>query len=91
MTSLPAAKMGLTDRGVLKEGYVADIVVYDESRIMDKADYLNAHQYPEGIDYVIVGGRIAADHGCVVCQNAGQVLYGPAIKRKSLLSSPSPW
>jgi hypothetical protein len=77
MTSLPAAKMGLKDRGLLREGNWADIVIYDELSIMDKADFFNPHQYPEGIDYVIVNGIVAADHGVQVAADAGMVLRGP--------------
>ena len=90
MTSLPAEKMGLGGRGLLKEGFAADIVIYDENRIMDKADYLNAHQYPEGIDYVIVNGKIAAEHGRVVCSDAGQILYGPGYGKEKPLLNPRP-
>lgn len=90
MTSLPASKMGLTDRGLLKEGYAADIVIYDEEKIMDKADYLNAHQYPEGIDYVIINGVIAAEHGKVVCGRAGQIVYGPGYGQDKPFIKPRP-
>lgn len=80
MTSFPALKMKLPDRGLLKEGYWADIVVYDEHGVKDMADYLNPHQYAAGIDYVVVNGKVAADHGRMVNQTAGMVLYGPGKK-----------
>lgn len=82
MTSLPAAKMKLSDRGLLEEGYWADIVIYDEIKIKDMADFFNPHQYPEGIDYVIVNGQVAADHGQRVSTTCGQVLYGPGYSQQ---------
>lgn len=56
MTSLPAAKVGLKDRGLLHEGCWGDIVVFDYQKILDKATFLDPHQYPEGILYVLVNG-----------------------------------
>jgi N-acyl-D-aspartate/D-glutamate deacylase len=78
MTSLPAAKMKLSDRGLLREGYWADIVIYDDAEIMDTADFLNPHQYPAGIEYVLVNGRIAVHRGQRLDTTGGTVLYGPA-------------
>ena len=57
---------------------------------MDKADYLNAHQYPEGIDYVIINGVIAAEHGKVVCGRAGQIVYGPGYGQDKPFIKPRP-
>ncbi len=77
VTSMPAAKMGLQDRGSLKEGNFADIVVFDPQSIRDKATFIDPHQYPVGIDYVIVNGRIVIDHGTHTGELPGKVLYGP--------------
>lgn len=74
MTSLPAGKLGLQDRGIIKEGFWADIVVFDPDRIKDKATYAEPHQYPEGIDYVIVNGQVAVDHGTLTGARSGKVL-----------------
>jgi N-acyl-D-amino-acid deacylase len=63
ITSMPAAKMGLQDRGSIKEGNFADLVVFDPQTIADKATYTKPEQYPLGIDYVIVNGKIVIDHG----------------------------
>jgi N-acyl-D-amino-acid deacylase len=57
MTSLPARKMGLWNRGLVRVGNWADLVVFDEDTVGDKATYTNPHQYPEGIKYVIVNGK----------------------------------
>jgi len=63
MTSLPAQKLGLRDRGLLREGMWADIVVFDPERIADKATYLQPYQYPEGIEYVLVNGVVVVKKG----------------------------
>ena len=63
MTSLPAARLGLADRGVLKEGAAADIVIFDPDAIADTATFDDPMRYPDGIDYVVVNGVIAIDHG----------------------------
>ncbi len=57
MTSMPAEKVGLKDRGKILEGFYADIVIFDYERIQDRATYVEPHQYPEGIPYVIVNGE----------------------------------
>ena len=74
MTSLPAGKFGLEDRGIIKEGFWADIVIFDAATIKDKATYENPHQYPEGIDYVIVNGQIVVEDGKQTDVRPGKVL-----------------
>lgn len=59
MTSLPAQKLGLRDRGIIREGMCADITIFNPETITDRATYQNPHQYPDGIEYVIVNGEIA--------------------------------
>jgi N-acyl-D-amino-acid deacylase len=63
MTSLPASKLGLKDRGVLKPGNAADIVIFDPGRISDKATFDNPHQFACGIEYVIVNGKVVIGEG----------------------------
>ena len=63
MTSLPAATFQLRDRGQLRPGNWADIVVFDPEKVIDEATYTNPHQYPEGIPYVLVNGAIVIDQG----------------------------
>jgi len=58
MTSFPAQRLGLADRGLLKDGMWADIVVFDAGRVNDKATYQEPHQFPEGIIHVLVNGRL---------------------------------
>jgi len=63
MTSLNAAKLGIADRGLLRVGNCADLVVFDPDRIIDRSTYAEPFRYAEGIDYVIVNGRVVLDHG----------------------------
>ena len=80
MTSMPAAKVGLKDRGAIRTGNCADLVIFDPSTIADKATYTDPEQYPVGIDYVIVNGKVIVDHGAHSGELAGKLLYGPGKK-----------
>ena len=74
MTSWPAQRIGLQDRGALASGMAADIVVFDPEKIRDLATFENSHRYAEGIVYVIVNGAVTIDHGEHTKERAGQVL-----------------
>jgi N-acyl-D-amino-acid deacylase len=74
MTSLPAQIMGITDRGLLREGMVADVVVLDLARVRDKATFFEPHQYAEGIELVLVGGVAVVDGGKLTWKLPGKVL-----------------
>ncbi|MFX0138373.1 MAG: amidohydrolase family protein [Candidatus Hodarchaeota archaeon] len=74
MTSLPASILGITDRGVLKEGNIADIVVFDFKKIEEKGTIENGCQHPEGIDYVIINGEITVSEGKHLGVLKGRVL-----------------
>ena len=82
MTSLPANRIGLKDRGIIKEGCWADITIFNKDEIRDKATFENPHQYPEGIYYVIVNGKIAVEQGKITGLKSGQILKRKAINRK---------
>ena len=56
MTSLPARTFGFRDRGLVREGYRADLVLFDPARVQDKATYQQPHQFSEGFDFVLVNG-----------------------------------
>ena len=60
-TSLPAAVLGLDDRGRLEEGYVADIVIFDPDEISDKATYSSPHQYSKGVQYLLIDGKLVIE------------------------------
>jgi len=74
MTGMPAARLGLRDRGSVAEGNYADLVVFDPAMVRDRATFEAPHQYPEGIDYVLVNGVPAVDGGRYVNARPGRVL-----------------
>ncbi len=84
MTSLPARVLGLKDRGLLREGYWADVVVFDPDTVADTATYDNPKQYPEGIDYVLVNGKVVIDQGHHTGARPGQIVYGPGYKEGAI-------
>ena len=75
MTSLPAQKFGFAGRGQITEDYFADIVVFNPDEVIDQATWKDPHQYPKGIDYVIVNGKIVINEG-----NHTEVLPGKILK-----------
>ena len=77
MSSYPAARIGLTDRGVLKPGMKADIAVFDPATVRDAATFEKPHQYALGFPYVIVNGQIVYESGAMTAARPGRVLYGP--------------
>ena len=76
MTSFPAQRLGLPDRGLLVEGFKADIVIFDPKTVKAPATKRNPKQFPIGIDYVIVNGRVVIDNG----ENTG-ALPGRSLRR----------
>ncbi len=74
MTGLPASILGLNDRGLIKEGYKADIVIFDPETIIDKSTYSDGRKYPEGIDHVIVNGEITVSKGSHLGTLSGRIL-----------------
>jgi N-acyl-D-amino-acid deacylase len=63
MTSIPAQRLGLADRGILRDGMKADVVMFDPERVQAQATFDNPKQYPLGIDYVLVNGKLVVDQG----------------------------
>ncbi len=74
MTSIPAARFGFERRGVIKPGYYADLVIFDPERIADRATWTNPHQYPVGVEHVIVNGQVVIEHGEHTCLLHGKIL-----------------
>ncbi|MDF1503969.1 D-aminoacylase [Roseisolibacter sp. H3M3-2] len=74
MTGMPAARLGLRDRGVLRAGAAADVVVFDPAAVSDRATFEAPHQYPVGIGTVVVNGVLAVDGGTPTGARAGRVL-----------------
>ncbi len=84
MTSLPAQKFQLKDRGLLKEGMAADIVIFDENEVKDVSTYEKPHAYSKGFHYVIVNGVLTVDNEKHNGARAGKALYGPGKNRGAL-------
>ena len=63
MTSLNAAKLGITDRGLLRPGQASDVTIFDPEKVIDRSTYEQPFQYSEGIEYVIVNGQVVLDRG----------------------------
>jgi len=80
MTSFPAQRVGLLDRGVLRPGMKADVAIWDAATISDKATYDQPHQYAAGVHTVIVNGQIVFENGKMTPARPGKVLYGPAYR-----------
>ena len=74
MTSMPARKLGLADRGTIRTGNWADLVVFDPETVIDTATYDNPHQICRGITWVFVNGRLAVEQGELTGALAGRVL-----------------
>jgi N-acyl-D-aspartate/D-glutamate deacylase len=74
MTTLPAQIMGLRDRGILREGAAADVVVLGLDRVRDRATFFEPHQYPEGIDLVLVNGVPVSEGGKPTWRLPGKVI-----------------
>ncbi|MBU0712041.1 D-aminoacylase [bacterium] len=74
MTSMPAEKLGLKQRGYLKENYFADIVIFNPETVIDNATFTDPHQYPTGIEHVIVNGKLTIENGKHTDMFAGKVL-----------------
>jgi N-acyl-D-amino-acid deacylase len=79
MTSWPASRMHLHDRGAIREGLWADLTIFNYDRIADVASYANPTAYPEGIDYVIVNGQVVIDRGQHTGATPGRVLRGQGV------------
>ena len=74
MSTMPAERMGLRERGQLREGWFADVVIFDPETVADQATFEEPHQYPVGIDWVLVNGAIAVENGQYRNIRAGRVL-----------------
>jgi N-acyl-D-amino-acid deacylase len=74
MTERPARRLGLTNRGSIRSGYWADVVVFDPDTVKDKATYKDPWQNSIGIEYVFINGRLAVEHGELTGERAGKVL-----------------
>jgi dihydroorotase/N-acyl-D-amino-acid deacylase len=81
MTSRPAARVGLADRGLLRPGMMADITVFDPATIRDVATFDDPNRYSTGVKWVIVNGRAVVADGAITDARPGRALRGPGYKR----------
>src|SRR6266700_1227622 len=90
MTGLPASNVGLKQRGLIREGYFADITIFNPETVIDRATFEEPNQYPLGINFVIVNGRVEVDNGQRTPAEAGRVLRGPGYCTKDPLTLCAP-
>jgi N-acyl-D-aspartate/D-glutamate deacylase len=81
MTGLAAWRLGLSDRGLIRPGYKADMVLFDAQRVDDRATYDTPHRYPSGIEWVIVNGQVVLRHGERLPVLPGRVLLRHSVSR----------
>lgn len=84
ITSLPAQRERLRGRGLMREGFFADVTIFDPATIIDHATYQNPTQLSEGVKYVFVNGVLEYENGHITGQRAGVVLLGPGSRNQSL-------
>jgi len=82
MTSLPAQRMRLWDRGVVRPGAAADLVVFDPATIRDRATFAQPRQYAEGVRWVAVNGQLVVDEGQITAARPGRALRGPGYRSR---------
>lgn len=78
MSAFPAARLGFTDRGLLRPGLKADIAVFDPATVRDTATFTKPHSYADGFSHVIVNGQVVFENGAMTAARPGRVLYGAA-------------
>ena len=74
MTGFPAWRLGLKQRGEIKKNYIADITIFNPEKVIDKATFMNPHQYSEGIEFVLVNGELVVSEGNHTKKTPGKVL-----------------
>ena len=84
MTSLPAQKFGLKDRGLLRKGFAADIVILNENKVQDLSTYDKPHAYSQGFTYVLVNGKVVVENDQHLGTRSGIPLYGTGIEKHVL-------
>ena len=77
MTSLPAQKFQIEDRGILQPGMFADIVIFDADKVKDESTFQHPHAYSTGFKYVLVNGKVTVDNFKHIGTRNGAILHGP--------------
>jgi N-acyl-D-amino-acid deacylase len=83
MTSLPAQKFQLRDRGLIREGLAADLVVFSEADVIDQSTFSKPHAYSKGFKYVVVNGTVVIEDGRHTGVRSGSVLHGPGFSTRT--------
>ena len=81
MSAIPAQRLGLADRGILRDGMKADLVLFDPDRVQAKATFDQPKQFPEGIDYVVVNGQLVIDNGVHTGAFPGRALRSQSLRK----------
>lgn len=81
MTSLPAQTMRIRDRGLIKEGFWADLTIFDPAEVKDTASFADPHQYSQGIVYVLVNGKMVMENGQFTGERPGKIIKGQGYKK----------
>jgi N-acyl-D-amino-acid deacylase len=87
MTSLPAQTFGFRDRGMVREGFAADLVIFDDATVGDKATFADPHQFPTGISFVIVNGEVVFANGQMTGKRPGVALKGAGFERSTTVAA----
>jgi N-acyl-D-aspartate/D-glutamate deacylase len=80
MTGMPASRVGLKDRGLIRKGMFADITVFNPATVIDRATFETPNQHPEGVPFVIINGQINVDNGRRTSVLSGRVIRGPGYR-----------
>jgi N-acyl-D-aspartate/D-glutamate deacylase len=83
MTSLPAQILGLRDRGQLREGFAADLVVFDAATVGETNSFEKPKSYAKGVDYVLVNGVLVIDKGQHTGARPGRAILAPSLRRRT--------
>jgi N-acyl-D-amino-acid deacylase len=78
MSSYPAQRIGLADRGILRVGMKADLAIFDPDSVREMSTFEQPHQYAQGVSIVLINGQIVFENGTMTAARPGRVLYGPA-------------
>jgi N-acyl-D-amino-acid deacylase len=81
LSALPCERLGIKNRGILKKGFFADLVLFNPNKIADKADFKNPHQYAVGVKYVWVNGKMVLQNGEPTAERPGRFIKGPGYQK----------
>jgi N-acyl-D-aspartate/D-glutamate deacylase len=83
MTSQAAIRVGIADRGLIRPGMFADLVLFDPATVQDRATFEDPNHYSAGVPHVFVNGRAVVSNGVITSERPGRPLYGPGRKGRT--------